>query len=224
MFQVGACRHSENFDKLECHKYLVDKAKENPQLSANELYLKAELAFPGLEINTNAVKKVIYRARQYRYPRAPDRENLAGTDFTKTLFKDFHVFSKKSATGETIIFLALKSAYPLIADAEGIITDGTFKTRACFGQLYVLHATVGPQIQPDHDTSSYENQLRKNFTRPVGYCFMENRTQASYELMWESLKEELNGELKIDWQGPEWILSDFEQAQKNAVAEVSQKI
>jgi hypothetical protein len=50
---------------------------------------------------------------------------------------------------------------------------------------------------------------------------MENRTQASYELMWESLKEELNAELKINWQGPEWILSDFEQAQKNAVKEVS---
>ena len=211
----------ENFEKQECHKFIVDKAKENPQLTSNELYLKAELAFPNLEINQNNCKKAIYRARQDRYPPAPDTLNLAATDFSKTLFKDFHVFSKKSATGETIIFLALKSAYPQIADAEGIITDGTFKTRACFGQLYVMHATVGPQIQPDHDTSSYENQLRKNFTRPVGYCFMENRTQASYELMWESLKEELNAELKINWQGPEWILSDFEQAQKNAVKEVS---
>ena len=53
---------------------------------------------------------------------------------------------------------------------------------------------------------------------------MSNRTQASYELMWESLKEEVSGALKVEWRGPEWILSDFEHAQKNAVAEVRPKI
>jgi len=54
----------------------------------------------------------------------------------------------------------------------------------------------------------------------IAYAFMETRSTASYELLWESLKEEINDELKINWNGPKWIMSDFEHAQIKAVKKV----
>jgi len=200
--------------------YINQQAKDQPQLSAQELNLRAQAKYHNIAVSRNTVRKAISRARQDRYPPAPKRDNLAGTDFSKTMFADFHVFSKKLANGETVIVLALKSAYRQIADAEGLITDGTFKTRACFGQLFIIHGTVGPKLQEDHDHEHYEDELRKNFTRPLAYAFMETRSTASYELLWESLKEEINDELKTIWNGPKWMMSDFEYAQIKAVKKV----
>ena len=161
------------------------------------------------------------RHRSYRYPPSPDPNKLAAIDFQNTMFEDFHIFTKVSANGEVVIFLGSKNALRHIYNAEGIISDGTFQASGPFGQLFIMHATVGPKLQGKFDDLSYENQQRKNFTCPVGYAFMSHRTTSCYELLWNCLRDEINDSLGVDWKGPTWILEDFERAQKKAIENVS---
>lgn len=81
---------------------------------------------------------------------------------------------------------------------------------------------MGPPLlteQYNHET--YDNEVRKNFVRPVGYVFMKKRQTSSYELLWRTLKEEIDGLLDVDWQGPDWIMQDFERAPMKVLLKVS---
>lgn len=189
----------------------------NPQ----EIVLKACNKHESVEFARCSAKKQVQRLRSARYPAAPDPKNLGAINFSNTMFASFHVFTVTTEDGESITFLALPSGLKQVADAWGLLLDGTFRASACFGQLYVFHATVGPRINADKYDESYAMHQMKNFTRPVAYAFMSSRKTTDYVMLWETLRDVIKVKLNIDWKGPRWIVQDFERAQLNAFTTVS---